>query len=220
MKNINDLKAEVVKAAKEMLRQKLVTFSWGNVSARVPESNLVVITPSGLNYDKLKMQDMVVIDLNGKVIEGHYKPSIETPMHTAIYLARPDVKAIVHTHSPFATCFAIVNKELTPIWTEQAAVLGYSIPVARYATTGTFELAEVVVKALGERLPAVLLQNHGVVAVGSNLEEALKIASTVEGAAQVYLSSLILGVPIEMPKEEVAKLHNLFLTKYGQSTRD
>jgi len=216
MKDINETKAEVVKVAKEMLRQKLATFSWGNVSARVPESNLAVITPSGLNYDKLKTQDMVVIDLKGRVIEGHYKPSIETPMHTAIYLARSDVKAIVHTHSPFATCFAVVNKELRPILAEQAAVLGATIPVARYATTGTSELAEIVVEVLGEKLPAVLLQNHGVVAVGSNLDEALKIASTIEEAAQVYLLSSHLGVPIEIPEEEVAKLHGLFLTKYGQ----
>jgi len=216
MNDINEIKAKVVKVAKEMLRQKLVTFSWGNVSARVPESNLVVITPSGLNHDKLRTQDMVVIDLKGRVIEGHYKPSIETPMHTAIYLARSDVKAIVHTHSPFATCFAVVNKEITPILVEQAAVLGSTIPVVRYATSGTSELAEVIVEALGKELPAVLLQNHGVVAVGSNLDEALKIASTVEEAAQVYLLSLHLGSPIEIPEKEVVKLHKFFLTKYGQ----
>jgi L-fuculose-phosphate aldolase len=213
---MNSLKSQVAETAKEMARLGLVAHSWGNVRTRAPESSHVVITPSGLNYDRLNAEDMVVVDLKGSVVEGRHKPSVETPMHTAIYLARSDVNAVVHTHSPFATCLAVVNKELPLIWVEQAAVLGFPIPVTEYVAAGTHELGDETVKKLGRKLPAVLLRSHGVVAVGPNLEEALKIASTVEGAAQIYVMSLLIGSPKPFSKEAAAQLRDVYLTKYGQ----
>jgi L-ribulose-5-phosphate 4-epimerase len=213
---MDSLKSQVANTAKEMARLGLVTHSWGNVSARVPKSSRIVITPSGLDYDRLNAEDMVIVDLKGKVVEGQFKPSVETPMHTAIYQNRSDVNAVVHTHSPFAMCLAVVNKELPLIWVEQAAVLGSSIPVTEYVAAGTQKLGEETVKKLGKKLPAVLLRSHGVVAVGQNLEEALKIASTVEGAAQIYVMSLLIGNPKAFSKEEAAQLRDFYLSRYGQ----
>jgi L-ribulose-5-phosphate 4-epimerase len=213
---MDSLKSQVANTAKEMARLGLVAHSWGNVSARVPKSSHIVITPSGLDYDRLNAEDMVIVNLKGNVLEGQFKPSVETPMHAAIYQNRSDVNAVVHTHSPFATCLAVVNKELPLIWVEQAAVLGSSIPVTEYVAAGTHKLGEETVKKLGKKLQAVLLRSHSVVAVGQNLEEALKTASTVEGAAQIYVMSLLIGNPKAFSKEEAAQLRDFYLTRYGQ----
>ncbi len=213
---ISKLRVEVIETARNMKKEGLVKASWGNVSAHVPQSNIVVITPSGLEYDRLKPEDMVVIDLEGKVLEGHYKPSIETPMHTTIYRYRPDVHAIVHTHSPFATAFAVANRELPPFLADQAAVIGGTVEVVEYATPGTVELAEKVASFLSEKT-AVLLQNHGVVAVGLTLKEAFNVACTVEEAAFVHFIASVIGKPVRLPEKEVLELYKFYKVRYGQT---
>ena len=168
-----DLKKQVYDTALEIYSSKLVTGTWGNVSART-EDNHLIITPSGMDYKTLTPADMIVVDMMGQVVEGKFKPSIETPMHIAIYQQRPDVKAVVHVHSPYATAFAVAHKPIPVILEETAQVIGHPVKVADYAICGSDELAQKVTRCITDNERAVL-GNHGLVALGRDLKEALKI---------------------------------------------
>jgi L-fuculose-phosphate aldolase len=209
------LKEKVVESSKKVYESGLVCGTWGNISCCDREEGIVVITPSGLSKDNLNPQDMVVLDLDGNVLDGVLKPSVETPMHMLIYKNRNDASGIIHTHSQAATSFAVVGSRIPPITVEFAAVVGGSIPIAGYAPFGTNALGRETIKALG-RGKAVLLANHGVVALGKDLDEAFRIAVIVEDTAKIYIMAKNLGEIKEIPEREVETLKETFAKKYGQ----
>jgi L-fuculose-phosphate aldolase len=187
---LEELRREVLSAALEMDRTALTRGTSGNISARDPKTNLVAITPTSLPYNSLEPEDITIVDLDGNYIEGK-KPSSETPMHTAIFRARPDVMGVVHTHSPLATAFSVANKEI-PIVTIPLVSMG-PIPVVPFQMPGSKELADTATAALGTAKVAVLLQNHGVLACGPSVAKALASAVYVEEGAQVALAAYQLG---------------------------
>lgn len=173
---------EIVRVAQAMRREGLVVGSLGNVSAR--EGEHVFITPSGLNYETMTAQDIVPLNLDGKPAAGAGKPSSERRVHLAIYRARPDVLAVVHTHSIHATAWSFFNQPLDMGTEELELFAGGTVYIARYAPSGTEELAHHAVQALAQR-QAVLLARHGVVGVGKTLEAALDVCLIVERHAQM-----------------------------------
>jgi len=209
-------KRAVVETGKKMLTSGLVVGTWGNVSARVPgEPEVVAITPSGMDYLTMTTEDVVLMDLAGRVIEGRRKPSIETPMHLAVYQARPEVRGIVHAHSVYAAAWAAARQPIPGALEELVQIVGGEVRVARYALPGTRELAERAVEALEGRM-AALLANHGVIALGRNLAEALKTCQVVEKAAQALLYAKMLGGWVELSPQDIVAMREFFLHSYGQ----
>lgn len=196
----------------------LVTGTQGNVSARDEETGLIAISPSGMEYDLIEADDVPVVDLRGHPVEGHRRPSTELPTHLAIYRRRPEVGAIIHTHSLYATVLAVLGWSLPPILGEAAAVLGGEVRVAPYATTGTELLGRYAAEALAGR-QAVLLKNHGALAVGPDLREALHVALVLESTARIYWAARLAGPVVELPPDEVARIRQGYLMHYGQRPR-
>jgi L-fuculose-phosphate aldolase len=204
-------RAEVAAAALELLESGLVRGTSGNVSVRVGE--LVAVTPTGVGYRRMEAAQVPVIDLDGAVVEGAYAPSSEVPMHLAVYGAREDIAAVVHTHSMFATTFAALGEEL-PAVHYILAFAGTKVRVAPYATYGTEELAANCASALGQD-QAVLLANHGVIAVGDGLRKAMVVAEAVEFTAELYWRARCLGAPNVLPEAEMHRVAREF-RGYGQ----
>lgn len=200
---------------KELPRQGLVTMTSGNVSGRDPETNLVVIKPSGISFDDLTPADLTVVDLQGNVIEGRLRPSVDTPTHLVVYRARPDVNGMVHTHSNFATSFAAVGKPIPAVLTAICDEFGGPIPCGPYCQIGEEQIGEAIVAHIGPS-PAILLQNHGVFTVGPTPRAALKAAVMCEDVARTVHLALMLGTPIPIPADEVARAHRRYTEKYGQ----
>ncbi|MCG0239740.1 MAG: class II aldolase/adducin family protein [Firmicutes bacterium] len=198
------LREQVCAAAVRSYRSGLVRGTSGNWSARDPLTGLVAVTPSGLAYEKMTPEDIVVVNLDGEVVEGGRRPSSELPMHLVIYRRRPDVGGIAHTHSPYATALAVLERELPPVLIEMALV-GTRVPVAPFAMPGTPEVGEAAVAALAEA-QACLLARHGVVAVGRTVEEATLTAARVEEMAQIYHLAAQLGSPEPIPAEVMETL--------------
>lgn len=209
------LKQQLVKTSLQLVEKGLVVATWGNLSIREEKEKVFVITPSGMSYEKLNPEDMVTLDFDGNVLEGKRKPSTETPLHLEIYKAREDVKAIIHTHSIFASACAVSRIAIPPVIEDLASMVGGSVDVADYALAGSKELAKNALKALGEK-NAVLLANHGVIAVGPTVDEAFKTACLVEKAACIFINAHLVGVPKMIAKEDVKILRNYYVNKYGQ----
>jgi L-ribulose-5-phosphate 4-epimerase len=212
---LEQLKEQLWKLHLELPKNGLVKWTGGNVSARDPETNLVVIKPSGVLYEDLRPADHVVLDLEGKIVEGSLKPSSDTASHLYIYRHRPDVNGVVHTHSPYATAFAAVGRPIPVYLTAIADEFGAPIPCAGFALIGGEEIGQQVVEHIGDS-PAVLLKNHGVFTVGASATAAVKAAVMVEDVAQAVWLALQLGQPDEIPAEDVAKLHHRYTHVYGQ----
>jgi L-fuculose-phosphate aldolase len=206
-----EVRAAVATAALRLFEAGLLRGTSGNLSARA--GGLVAVTPTGVDYRRLDQGSVPVVDLDGRQVDGELAPSSELPLHLAVYRARPDVGAVVHTHSRFATTFAVLGEEL-PAVHYLLAHAGRRVRVAPYATYGTGELADACVAALaGDR--AVLLANHGVVAVGTGLERALLAAEAVEEVAELCWRARCLGTPLVLPDEEMDRVAHAFET-YGQ----
>lgn len=204
---------EVLAAAREMSRLGLSPGTSGNVSRRAGDGFFV--TPSGLPYDRIEAADIVALDLEGRVIGGRRKPSSEAPFHAAIYRARPEAGAIVHTHSPRATALSCARAGIPAFHYMVAAAGGPDIPCAGYATFGTDELAEAAVRALEGRR-ATLLANHGVIALGATCAAALALAAEVENLAGQYLDLLASGLtPVILDGPEMERVLARF-AEYGQ----
>jgi L-ribulose-5-phosphate 4-epimerase len=212
---LEQLKEQVWKLHLELPRNNLVTWTGGNVSARDKESGLVVIKPSGVMYEELRPEDHVVVDLEGDIVEGSLKPSSDTASHLYIYRERPDINGIVHTHSPYATAFAALGRPIPVYLTAIADEFGGPIPCAGFALIGGEEIGKQVVEHIGNSA-AVLLKNHGVFTVGPTVRDAVKAAVMVEDVARSVWIALQLGVPDEIPPEDVAKLHDRYTNVYGQ----
>jgi len=214
--DLSRIKAEVVEASKKMHATGLVTAVWGNVTARVPGTDLIVATPSGVEYETMTEDMLVVIDLNSEErVGGTLKPTSELLLHLAIYRARADVFGVMHTHSLYASACAVVHKEIPPLVEDMAQVVGGSVSVAKYALPGGTELANNAVKALGNK-NAVLLANHGMVGVGDTVAEALRVSQVVEKSAQIFAVAKQLGNPFLLSHEDVEWLRDAYKTSYGQ----
>ncbi len=211
-----DLREEVARIARQMISSGLATGTSGNVSARTPEGD-VLITPSGLDYGQLEPGNIVLVDLEKNVLEGALEPSSETPMHTGIYRARPQVDAVVHTHSRFATTLACLGLEIPPVhYMLTTLSQDGRIPLAPYATYGTEELAGYASEALGEIHNACLLQNHGTITVGESPEEAFSRTVVLEEMAQIYYQTRLAGEPILLDPKQVAEVAAK-IADYGQA---
>lgn len=206
---------EVVNIARQILSDNLVLGTWGNVSQRIKGEPLLLITPSGMDYLTMTMEDIVLLDLDARPIEGERTPSTETQLHTEIYKQRPDVGAIVHVHSTFASAFAAAAKSIPVILEETAQLIGHPIQIAPYAPCGSAELASQAVQTLGDG-QAVLLANHGLVGVGQDLSAALKVCKIAEKTAMVCLYANSLGQVNELAAEDIALLREKF-SHYGQA---
>jgi len=212
---LEQLKEQVWKLHLELPKNGLVKWTGGNVSARDPETGLVVIKPSGVLYEDLLPEDHAVLDLEGNIVEGRLKPSSDTASHLYIYRHRSDVNGVVHTHSAYATAFAALGRPIPVYLTAIADEFGGPIPCAGFALIGGEEIGQQVVEHIGES-PAVLLKNHGVFTVGPSATAAVKVAVMVEDIARAVWLALQLGTPDEIPAEDVAKLHHRYTHVYGQ----
>jgi len=195
----------------------LVAWTSGNVSARDPETGLVVIKPSGVKFEDLTPENMVVVDLDGKIVEADHKASSDTASHCYIYRQRPDINGVVHTHSRYATAFAALGREIPCVLTAMADEFGGPIPCGGFALIGGEEIGKVVVETLAKsKSPAALLQNHGVFTIGANAEAAVKAAVMTEDVAATVWLALQLGQPLPIADEDIAKLHHRYTHVYGQ----
>lgn len=212
---LETIRLDLVKLNQELPKNHLVTWTSGNVSIRDPETGYVAIKPSGVMFEDLTAEDMVVLDLDGKIIEGKRKPSSDTASHLYIYRARADVFGVVHTHSNYATAFAAVGKSIPFYLTAQADEFGGPIPCGGFALIGGEEIGKEVVKSIGSS-PAIIMKNHGVFTIGPSGKAAVKAAIMVEDVARTIWIAKQLGEPDEIPADMVAKLHYRYTHEYGQ----
>ena len=194
---LEELRNEVCRLHEALPRNNLVTWTSGNISGRDPEKSWVVIKPSGIFYEELTPDKMVIVDLDGKIIEGQYKPSSDTAAHLYVYRNRPDLFGIVHTHSTFATAFAALGRPIPVYLTAICDEFGGPIPCGGYAKIGGDEIGREIIKSIGDS-PAVLLKNHGVFTVGKTPLAAVKAAIMVEDVAKTVFYALQLGTPDEI----------------------
>ena len=211
-----ELRAEVVDVLRRLERAGLVTGTSGNVSARDSQTGLIAISATSIPYDRMRPEDVSVVDPEGELLEGA-APSVELPMHLAIQSGRPEVAAIVHTHSPYATGVGLVLDEIPVVLAEQAAAVGGPIPVVPYAPTGERAMGEAVL-ASGDAWAAIV-RNHGPVCLGRSLGEALRCAFAVEEAAQVYAVARQHGEPALLPADELVRLNRLRLRPRASAER-
>jgi L-ribulose-5-phosphate 4-epimerase len=192
----------------------LVAYTSGNVSVRVKEH--VIIKPSGVPYSLLKPEDYVVVDLDGNIIEGNKKPSIDTATHLYLYRNIEWAKSIIHTHSTFATVWAVAEKPIPVLCTAHADFFGEEIPLSEYAPVGSEAIAKAVLKVLGKS-GVVLLRKHGVMVVGNSLDDVIKKAIFLEEVAKIAYFAQTMTVPVPLAKDEVERLYLQYHTKYGQN---
>ena len=211
------LRKQVCTLHDELPKNNLVAWTSGNVSARDQETGLVVIKPSGVKFPDLTPENMVIVDLDGNVVEGDLKPSSDTASHCYIYRHMPEVNGIVHTHSRYATAFAVVGKEIPCITTAMADEFGGAIPCGGFALIGGEQVGEQVVAALKDsRSPACILQSHGVFTTGSTAEKAVKAAIMTEDNAAIVWTAMQIGAPLTISDKDIAKLYDRYQNVYGQ----
>ena len=209
------LRREVCEANLLLPKAGLVTWTSGNVSGRDPATGHVVIKPSGVRYGDLTPADLVVVDLNGAIIEGVLKPSVDTATHLYVYRHRPDVYGVVHTHSTFATAFAALGRSIPVFLTAIADEFGGAIPAGAYAPIGGEEIGKEIVRSIGDSM-AILMKNHGVFTIGPSATAAVKAAVMTEDVARTVYYTLQMGQPDEITTDEVARAHRAYVEKYGQ----
>lgn len=212
---LEQLRDDLLYYTRKLAASDLVRHTQGNVSARDEASGLICVTPSGMEYDAMTAADIVVVDERGAVVEGQWKPTVETPTHLCVYRARPDVQAIIHAHAPHATAFGVAYRPIPLVLMEAACCLGAPVPIAPYMMSGSEEFGRLILDSLGQGY-AVVWGNHGILVAGPSLKQALSMAHAVEDNAQAYLLAAQLGEPRALSEEEVARLHRFWLNDYGQ----
>ncbi len=206
---------DVVDACRRLITDGLTTGTGGNISLYNEDAGLVAMSPSGIDYFSMDAQDVVVMDLEGEIVEGQRKPSSEYQLHLIFYKGRQDVKSVVHTHSTYASVLATLGEGL-PASSYLVAFAGREVPCAPYASFGTQKLAKLTYQAMGDDHRAVIMANHGLVALGKNLPTAFNVAQQIEQCAKVYVIARTIGTPIILPKDEMDTMVQRFDTGYGQ----
>jgi len=214
---LDTLRQQVCDLHAKLPGNNLVAWTSGNISGRDPETNLVVIKPSGVRFEDLTPEKMVVVNIDGEMVEGDYKTSSDTASHCYIYRHMPDVYGIVHTHSRYATAFAVVGKEIPCLTTAMGDEFGGPIPCAGFALIGGEEIGQLVVETLKDsRSPSCILQNHGVFATGVSAEKAVKAAVMTEDNAAIVWMAMQLGTPLTIDSSDIDKLYDRYQNVYGQ----
>lgn len=212
-----DYKKLIIESGKKLINCGFTIETWGNISARDDETGLVYLSPSGMDYSICTTDDVVVCNLDGEIVEGTRKPTIETELHLSVYRNRPEVKAVVHTHPIYSTVFSCIGEEIPLLLDEAAQALGAPVQTANYALPGTDDLAKECVKALGKKANACLLQSHGAVCVGESMEGAFKVANVLEVTAQIYQLIRSVGKDfIPLSNENIEIMKDFAKNKYGQ----
>ncbi|MEU4761990.1 L-ribulose-5-phosphate 4-epimerase [Actinosynnema sp. NPDC023794] len=212
-----DLRRTVADLHRELTRYELVIWTAGNVSARVPGQDLMVIKPSGVSYDELTPEAMVVTDLHGNLVEGDYSPSSDTAAHAYVYRHMPEVGGVVHTHSPYATAWAARGEPIPCVLTMIADEFGGDVPVGPFALIGDDSIGQGIVETLrGSRSPAVLMRNHGPFTIGKDARAAVKAAVMVEDVARTVHFAHQLGTPKPIEQHHIDSLYARYQNVYGQ----
>lgn len=211
---LEKLRQEVFESLLELPKNRLVTMHSGTVSGRDSETGNIVIKPTGFRYDRLSPKDLLVMDLNGKILEGSLRPSSDTETHLYLYRHRPDIFGIVHTHSPYACTFAVQGKPIPAVMTS-AALLGGDIPIGGYAAVGGEDIGSEIIRTIGN-CSAIIMQNHGVYTIASTVWQATIDAVEVEDLAKIALFASLLGDPIKLTKAQIEEFQEIYRTKYGQ----
>ncbi|HUQ55237.1 L-ribulose-5-phosphate 4-epimerase [Lentzea sp.] len=217
MSATTELRRTVAELHRELTRYELVTWTAGNVSARVPGQDLMVIKPSGVSYDELGPHAMVVTDLHGELVEGELAPSSDTAAHAYVYRHMPHVGGVVHTHSPYATAWAARGEPIPCVLTMIADEFGGDIPVGPFALIGDDSIGKGIVETLStSRSKAVLMRNHGPFTVGATARAAVKAAVLLEDVARTVHFALQLGKPDVIAQQDVDRLYERYQNVYGQ----
>ncbi|MFR7349346.1 L-fuculose-phosphate aldolase [Peptoniphilus sp.] len=211
-------KKELVEYGKKMSAERLSSGTSGNLSIYLKEEGVVLITPSGIGYFDTEPEDIVVMDLDGNIVEGSRKPSSEWHLHTLFYKNKPEARAVVHTHSKYCTTLSTLRMPIKAVHYVIADAGTDEVPCAPYIRYGTEELAKVAVETAGES-NAVLLANHGIVVCGKNLKSAYGLAKGMEYVAEIQVTAMSVGEPVVLTKEEMEEVMEGFKT-YGQVKRE
>jgi L-ribulose-5-phosphate 4-epimerase len=214
------LRADVAALHAELVRYQLVVWTAGNVSARVPGHDLMVIKPSGVAYEALTPASMIVCDLDGTVVDGALAPSSDTAAHAYVYRHRPDVGGVVHTHSAYACAWAARGEPVPCVLTAMADEFGAEIPIGPFALIGDDSIGRGIVETLaGHRSPAVLMRNHGVFTIGATARAAVKAAVMCEDVARSVHLARQLGEPVPIAASDIDRLYARYQNVYGQQPR-
>lgn len=213
---LEDLRTRVLQTARLLPKFNLVWMAGGTVCARDPQTGYVVVTPSGLDYERLTPDDLIVTDMDMNLVEGRFRPSVALNLWTGFMRARPnEIYAVVHTHSPHATAFSVVHQPIPVITETMADWFGQPVLVTRYLSVEDLEFPTLPVEVMGNGY-AVLLGNHGPITVGGSLDQALERAVTLEEAARTYSIARMIGNPIMLTEEQATASFNYYHNRYGQ----
>jgi L-fuculose-phosphate aldolase len=213
MIDLETLKNVVIESGKRLLSEGLVSRTWGNVSVRVDE-NLMLITPSGRNYNDLNINDIVLVNYHTSKYEGSIKPSSERELHCEIYRTRKEINAVIHTHQMNASTVAAARREVPPILDDMVQIIGPTVRCADYALPSTKRIVTKTVKALKGRM-AALMANHGAVCIGRDMEEAFVVCQVLEKACKAFIEAEFLGGAKGINILEAYIMHQVYLRKYS-----
>ena len=202
------VKQKVCYYSQQLIPDGLTIGTGGNISARIPDSERVAIKPSGIPYNTIRAEDIIIVDLNGNVVEGTHIPSSETPMHTMMYKEFPDIMAVVHTHSQYATAFSVIREPIPLVCNEGFGAGTTKVDVADYEIPGIKALGDSVLRTLSKKPGslAVLLANHGLLALGKSLEAAYSLAQNIEWEAKIYYLARTMGHPFQLSEEQLEQV--------------
>lgn len=213
MNNTDEKKKIVVEAGLKLLKEGLVTRSWGNVSIRA-DNEYMLITPSGRKYEEITPDDIVLVNIKTSEYNGTIKPSSEHKLHSEIYRTRPEINAVIHTHQMNASTCAAARREVPPILDDMAQIIGASVRVAPYALPSTGKIVKGTIKALKGRM-AALMANHGAVCIGRDIDEAFVVCQVLEKACKAFIEAEFLGGAKNINRFEAALMHQIYLNKYS-----
>jgi L-fuculose-phosphate aldolase len=218
MENLDDKKKLVIESGLRLLKEGLVARTWGNVSIRADKDHML-ITPSGRKYEKLTINDIVLVNILTSEYEGTIKPSSENKLHSEIYRTRPEINAVIHTHQMNASTCAAARREVPPILDDMAQIIGTSVRVAPYALPSTRKITKGTVKALKGRM-AALMANHGAVCIGRDIDEAFVVCQVLEKACKAFIEAEFLGGAKSINKFEAYLMHQIYLKKYSAQEKE
>jgi L-fuculose-phosphate aldolase len=204
-----EVRTEVLRAAKALYAAGLVVGTSGNVSGRMPDDETVCMTPSSLAYEPMTLDDLVVVDFDGTVVDGDRSPTSERSLHLECYKAYPEIRGVIHSHATYASMFALVRQPIPAAIEEVIVYVGGDIPVCDYCPTGTDELGKEVASRVGDR-SAVLMANHGLLCVGKSVDDALHTSYVVERTAQIVWGARALGSVVDLPPEQQQNYENVY----------